>query len=250
MVDDNQQPISPDRAMRAGERLYQKMPGITEPAVNADIRLLHEDEAVIVLEKPAPLPMHACGRFNRNTLQHLMHLAYAPQKPRACHRLDANTSGLVVLARTRHFARQVQAQFAEGRVEKIYVARVLGHPSWDECCCELPIASEASDLGAREVDETAGDEARTEFKVLSRDLDGTTRIEARPITGRTNQIRVHLWQLGHPIVGDPAYLPGGLLGDTQTLRVDAPPMCLHAAQLSFTHPMQGERLTFTSAAPF
>lgn len=250
MVNDDQQPIAPDRVMRAGERLYQKMPGLTEPDVNADIRLLHEDEAVIVLEKPAPLPMHACGRFNRNTLQYLMHLAYAPQKPRACHRLDANTSGLVLLARTRHVARLVQAQFAEGTVEKIYVARVQGHPTWEEYCCELPIGSEASDLGSRDVDEISGDAARTEFKVLCRDPDGTARIEARPLTGRTNQIRVHLWQLGHPIVGDPAYLLGGLLGDTQTLRVDAQPMCLHATQLSFTHPRQQERLTFTSAAPF
>jgi RluA family pseudouridine synthase len=250
LVDDQRQPVTADSILRAGQRLYQKMPGITEPPVNANIRLLHEDEAILVLEKPAPLPMHPCGRFNRNTLQHLIHLAYAPQKPRPCHRLDANTSGLVVLARTRHFARLVQAQFAQGQVEKTYLARVNGHPTWDNIVCELPIRSEAGDLGARDVDEQQGDDARTEFRVLARDADNTALVEARPITGRTNQIRVHLWQLSHAILGDPTYLPGGGIGDTQTLPPDAPPMCLHATRLRFTHPLTGQIMTFESSPPF
>jgi 23S rRNA-/tRNA-specific pseudouridylate synthase len=85
--------------------------------------------------------------------------------------------------------------------------------------------------------------------VLSRDADGTALLEARPITGRTNQIRIHLWQLGFPIVGDQVYLPGGKKGDTQTLDVADAPMCLHAQRISFTHPLSKERVTFQSEAP-
>jgi 23S rRNA-/tRNA-specific pseudouridylate synthase len=131
-------------------------------------------------------------------------------------------------------------------VEKLYLARVQGHPTEDSFVCEAPISREAGALGGREVDEAGGDEARTEFRVLSRDADGTALLEARPITGRTNQIRIHLWQLGFPILGDPTYLPGGAVGDTQTLAVGAPPMCLHAARVSFVHPLSKERVTFES----
>jgi RluA family pseudouridine synthase len=240
---------TPDQIVRAGERFVQLVPANVEPDVNADIRILHEDQAVLVVEKPAPLPMHPGGRYNRNTLQYILNQVYAPQKLRACHRLDANTTGLVVIARTRHFAGQIQPQFARGEVEKVYLVRVQGHPAEDSFACDAPISSEAGALGSREVDEENGDASRTEFHVLSRDADGTALLEARPITGRTNQIRIHLWQLGFPIVGDQVYLPGGKKGDTQTLDVADAPMCLHAQRISFTHPLSKERVTFQSEAP-
>ena len=77
---------------------------MTEPAVNGAVEILHEDEALIVVNKPAPLPMHAGGRFHLNTLQHILNAAYHPQTPHPAHRLDANTTGLVLVARTRAFA--------------------------------------------------------------------------------------------------------------------------------------------------
>jgi RluA family pseudouridine synthase len=240
---------TPDQIVRAGERFVQLVPANVEPDVNADIRILHEDQAVLVVEKPAPLPMHPGGRYNRNTLQYILNQVYAPQKLRACHRLDANTTGLVVIARTRHFAGQIQPQFARGEVEKVYLVRVQGHPTEDSFACDAPISSEAGALGSREVDEENGDASRTEFRVLSRAQDGTALLEARPLTGRTNQIRIHLWQLGFPIVGDQVYLPGGKKGDTQTLDVADAPMCLHAQRISFTHPLSKERVTFQSEAP-
>ena len=79
--------------------------------------------------------------------------------------------------------------------------------------------------------------------------DGSALLEAEPLTGRTNQIRIHAWHMGMPIVGDPLYLAGGQLGAQQTLECGAPPMCLHAWQLTFPHPLTGERLSFTSPAP-
>jgi RluA family pseudouridine synthase len=191
--------------------------------------------------------MHPCGRFNRNTLQNILHTAYAPQKPHACHRLDANTSGLVVIARTRHFAKLIQGQFARGEVHKLYLARIQGNPAWDRLTCDLPVSSEAGGLGSREVDEANGDAALTEFRVIQREEGGSTMVEARPLTGRTNQIRVHLWQLGHPVLGDPTYLPDRRLGDTQTLPIDAAPMYLHASQVSFIHPLTQEQVSFESS---
>jgi UPF0176 protein len=194
--------------------------------------------------------MHAGGRFYRNTLQHVLETIYAPQKPRPSHRLDANTTGVVVVARTRHFAGQIQPQFARAEVEKVYLARVQGHPVADEFVCDAPISSEAGKLGSRTVDLESGLPARTEFRVRQRDADGTTLVEARPITGRTNQIRIHLAHLGLPIQGDPAYRGGNVLGEGQTLEVDAPPLCLHAWRISFRHPLEQRQVTFTAPPPF
>lgn len=249
LLDPEGQTASPGRRVRAGERYQRLLPGHVEPPVNADIRLLHEDEAVVVLHKPAPLPVHPGGRFNRNSLLHLLQAAYQPQKLRPAHRLDANTAGLMVLARTRRFAGLLQTRFARGEVDKLYRVRVQGQPESDSWVCEAPIGDRPVQLGCREVDLEEGLPSRTEFRVVRRDADGTSLLEARPVTGRTNQIRIHLWQAGLPICGDPAYLGDGLLGEVQTLPPKAPPLCLFAWKLAFPHPLSGERLSFTGELP-
>ena len=95
----------------------------------------------------------------------------------------------------------------------------------------------------------SGQRARTEFRVRQRNADGTALLEARPLTGRTNQIRVHLWHLGFPVCGDAAYLPGGKIGRTQTLAVADPPLCLHAWRVRFVHPLTNEPVEFTAPLP-
>jgi len=207
---------------------------------------LHEDEALIVVNKPAPLPMHAGGRFNFNTLQHFLNKAYHPQKPCPAHRLDANTTGLVLVTRSRHFAGQLQPQFARGSVEKTYLVRVQGRPKEASFDCRAPISAEAGQLGSRRVDPANGLSAHTEFRVLKNFSDNTTLLEARPLTGRTNQIRIHLWHLDLPVCGDQVYLVGRKIGNTQTLSVTDPPLCLHAWKIKFLHPLTRQPAEFTA----
>ncbi len=132
-----------DHVVRAGERILQIFPPAVEPDVAKGIRVAYDDEALVLIEKPAPLPMHASGRFHRNTLQFLLNEVYEPKFLRPVHRLDANTRGLVLFARTRHFCRLMQRQFIEGKVEKIYRATVMGWPEWEGKICEAPISAGA-----------------------------------------------------------------------------------------------------------
>jgi RluA family pseudouridine synthase len=249
VLDMEERPVAADKIVRAGERYRHKFPNITEPEVNGRVEILYEDEALIVANKPAPLPMHSNGRFYRNTLQYILNTVYHPQKPHPAHRLDANTTGVVLITRTRHFAGKLQPQFERGEVEKVYLVRVHGRPAAETFFCDAPITGESGVLGSRAVDQENGLAARTEFRVLKQLDDGTTLLEARPLTGRTNQIRVHCLHLGFPVVGDPAYRAGGKLGDVQTLGVDDPPLCLHAWKVSFTHPQTKQPMEFIAPPP-
>jgi RluA family pseudouridine synthase len=245
LLDNDRRPLTVSSRVRSGQQILHLFPATREPEVSAAIRVLHVDEALIVIDKPAPLPFHPGGRFNRNTLQYLLSVAFHPQRPRPAHRIDANTTGVVVVCRTRHFAGLLQKQFQRGEVEKIYLVRVQGHPSQDDFVCDAPISAESGEMGGRTT-EGGTLPSRTECSVLRREADGTALLEARPVTGRTNQVRVHLWDMGYPVCGDPLYLPGRAMGDTQTLAVDDPPLQLHAHRISFTHPVNGERMTFTA----
>jgi len=235
-----------DRIVREGERFVHNVQEPAEPDVNTDVRFIYEDPYYIVVDKPAPLPTHPSGRFNRNTLSSLLEPLYRPQKLRVAHRLDANTTGLVVLARTFQAASALQPQFQDGSVEKVYLARLQGFPEKDHFRCDLPISREPGALGSRQVDQE-GLPSSTLFDVVDRCADGTTIVEVRPLQGRTNQIRIHAWVLGFPIVGDPLYLPAGRLGNQQTLAISDRPMCLHAWRLSFIHPESKQRIEFTAS---
>ncbi|WP_437200959.1 sulfurtransferase [Planctomicrobium sp. SH664] len=240
-------PVPGDRIVREGEQFAHLEPSTTEPDINPDIEILHEDQALVVVSKPAPLPLHPCGRFNRNSLQWILNAAYRPLKLRPAHRLDANTTGVVIFSKTRTVSAAMQAIFHAGEVEKEYLVRVQGQVPWQEILCEAPISRESTNCGGRKVVED-GLPSRTRFQVLDRFDDGSTLLRAFPETGRTNQIRIHAWHLGFPVCGDPLYLPNQQLGDEQTQAPGAV-MCLHAAKIRFRHPTTDEFVAFEAPSP-
>jgi RluA family pseudouridine synthase len=251
--DASDRPVAADHRVTPGEYFWQLQPATTEPPVATDIRILHEDEALVVLHKPAPLPMHPSGRFHRHTLEYFLNAAYAPHRPRPAHRLDANTTGLVVCARTGHLAGKLQPQFTRGEVDKLYLARVHGQPATASFTCDAPITDAPETAGARRTAAPGtGQAAHTTFQIIAyRASDDTTLLEAQPATGRTNQIRLHLQHLGHSIVGDPLYGHTSPTDPTTaaTLHLDAQPLHLHCARLTFTHPTTQQRVTFEAPQP-
>ncbi len=239
--------LSTGHIVRGGQRLVHLIPGTIEPEVSSDIQVLFEDEWIVVVNKPAPLPMHPSGRFNRNTLTWILGSVY--ESPlRAAHRLDANTTGLVLFSKTLRISRILQPQFERQLVTKRYFAKVHGLPAQHEFTIDTPISDQPVSAGGRTTQDN-GRACVTEFKVVTQLGDGTTLLHAAPRTGRTNQIRVHLWSIGLPIVGDPTYLMDKGLSETQTLPVNAPRMCLHAEYLQFRHPATGLPFEITSPTP-
>ena len=240
--------VQPGRVVRSGERLLHTMAATREPDVAVAIALLHEDDAIVVIDKPAPLPMHPCGRFNRNSLTYILNQVYRPMRLLPVHRLDADTTGVVVFAKNREVARTLQERFEAGSMHKTYLARVLGHPIEDQFECNEPVQSQPGPNGIR-LPDVNGVTACTRFRVQSRLRDGTALLEVEPLSGRTNQIRVHLWSLGFPIVGDPMYLLNEQLGTPRSLSVTDPPLCLHARAMGFDHPLTGLRIRYETSLP-
>lgn len=261
--------VDAEWVVRSGQRYAHWFPDTVEPDVNVNVEVIYEDDALLVVNKPAPLPMHPSGRFNRNTLTWILREALQMHGLRPVHRLDANTTGVAIFAKTRSVAGDVQRQFDAWEVEKTYLAQCLGVPAEARFRCDAPITRTRTTTGGRDVvkdAEATGDQAEGETNaeveesqaaethfVRRRDCgDGSAIVEARPVTGRTNQIRLHLWHLGHPIMGDPTYLPGAEVGETQTLDLPASesePMRLHAWKVKFRHPQTRNPLELTAPMP-
>ena len=225
-------------------------PNVTEPDVNGAVEILHEDEALIVVNKPAPLPMHAGGRFYRNTLQHILNVAYHPQRPHPAHRLDANTTGIVLVTRTRHFAGRCNRS-SRAASAKNFISSACKVSRRKMCSVAMRPSARKSGRArfARRWMWNPGWRRARNFACCNAIADGTTLLEARPLTGRTNQIRVHLWHLGFPVCGDPVYLAEGQIGNKQTLAINDPPLCLHAWRIKFVHPIAARRVEFAAPAP-
>ncbi len=176
----------------------------TEPAVPLDVPVLVEGDGWIAVDKPAGLPVHADGAFVRHTLVHQL-TARRGGTIQPAHRLDRETSGVLLVATDRARARDLQLQFAERRVTKVYLAVAQGVITQDEQRIEDPIGqAPRSEITIRRAALPGGQEARTDLRVLQRGKT-CTLVEAHLHTGRTHQIRVHLEAIGHPLVGEILY---------------------------------------------
>jgi 23S rRNA pseudouridine1911/1915/1917 synthase len=219
-------------------------------AISLDI--LHEDESLLVVNKPAGLVVHpGSGNWQGTMLNALLH--HAPHLtgiPRAgiVHRLDKDTSGLLVVAKTPEAQTSLVRQLQERSMKRVYIALVLGDVT-DDGSVDAPIGRHSVHRTKMAV-VVGGKEARTHFQVVEK-LKGCTLLRCSHETGRTHQIRVHMHSLGHPLVGDPVY-GGKRLGiepEARRLIADFPRQALHAAQLELVHPRIGRQMTWDAPLP-
>lgn len=199
------------RALVPGDRLLPEPPlkfanpAQLEPSVPDETAILEKTADYLLVYKPAPLPVHPGGRYNRNTLIAILRKwGLADTQPLlVLHRLDSVTSGLVLLSRNPAFSRTVQGALASGKAEKTYLSLVRGVPADDKMTLDSPIRRKHGYVFECH---RGGKESRTDFEVLRR-FDGCALVRCRPRTGRTHQIRLHLREWGHPVVDDPVYGP-------------------------------------------
>jgi 23S rRNA pseudouridine1911/1915/1917 synthase len=251
--------VKPTHSPKAGEEVLVHWPEANVPSTHPEdipLDILYEDEGLLVLNKPAGLVVHpASGHENHTLVNALLHHCGAElsgiggvARPGIVHRLDKETSGCMVVAKNDETHLALSAQFASRRITKIYHAILCGELQRERGEIRAAIARHCSHRKRMAVDDDAGREARTSFRVLDR-LNGATLVEAILHTGRTHQIRVHFQFIRYPLVGDPTY------GNRQNSRLTeltgytAARHMLHAFQLGFVHPRSGKRLTFEAPHP-
>jgi tRNA pseudouridine32 synthase / 23S rRNA pseudouridine746 synthase len=201
--------------------------------------ILHEDAAILVLNKPAGL-LTVPGKLENRQDCLIARLQAARWDALVVHRLDCDTSGVIIFARTKQAQGFLGQEFEQRRARKTYVARVRGRVEGDHGTIDLPIGSDW-DYRPRQKVTADGRPALTDWLVIDR-MPDETRVRLTPHTGRSHQLRVHMLALGHPILGDQIYAP-------ETTR-DHPRLMLHAETLSLHHPATKERVTFAAPVPF
>jgi len=212
-----------------------------EPAADLSYRIVFEDEWLLGIDKPGNLLVHRAGRSFRNNLMYQLRYVHAPPYPaaHAAHRLDRGTSGVVCVAKNVEVLTALGRQFAEGKVDKTYLAVVRGAPEARELNFPVGKISEPAPSCRHGVVQ-GGKAARTLITGVQRLGHQHSLVTVRPLTGRTHQIRVHLAAIGAPIVGDRLYGEGG----EQFSR-----HALHCASLSFVHPVTGHECRIEAETP-
>lgn len=208
----------------------------------SNIAIIYQDSYLLVVNKPTLL-LSVPGRAEDNKdclVTRLQDNGYPDA--RIVHRLDWETSGLIILARDADTHRELSRQFHDREVDKLYTALCWGQPNDDQGKIELPLRYDPPTKPRHVVDHEQGKHALTFWRVVERG-EHSTRVELTPYTGRSHQLRVHMLSIGHPLLGD------GLYAHEHALQA-APRLCLHASALSFTHPQTKQRLDFNCPAPF
>jgi 23S rRNA pseudouridine1911/1915/1917 synthase len=244
----NGDPAKPSLVLREGDSVVLEIPEETAPsplaAEEIPLGILFEDEHLLVIDKPAGLVVHPGAGNREGTLANgLLHhcagieVVGGTERPGIVHRLDKETSGCLVVAKTEQAHRSLAEQFATRHVEKTYLALTDGVPRMPHGKIEAAIGRHAVHRQKMAVVER-GREALTHYRVLD-SREGKALVQCHPKTGRTHQIRVHLKHLGQPVAGDPVYGRRGKFDRHM----------LHAWKLAFTHPATGKTVTFTAPLP-
>ncbi|HEY7216215.1 MAG TPA: RluA family pseudouridine synthase [Thermoanaerobaculia bacterium] len=250
----------PSSPLTAGDRIEASPPAPREERISpepGDLRVLHEDAALVVIDKPPGLAVHPGAGRATGTLAHHLLDRYpemagvgGPGRPGIVHRLDQGTSGALVVARTPAAYARLSRAFAAREVEKRYLGIAYGAPEPPAGIIAAPIGrhpQRRQEMAVR----PGGRPARTGYRTLAVGA-GIALLEMDLATGRTHQIRVHLKSIGHPLVGDPLYGEArwkGLPRPVQAALRDFPRPALHAWRLAFTHPATGEPLAFEAPVP-
>ena len=244
LVDGERRPKS--HRLVGGEQIEVEVPAARElVAEQIDVPVVWEDEHLLVVDKPAGLVVHPAGGTRTGTLVHgLLELGAEggedEDRPGIVHRLDKDTSGLLVVARSGEAHERLQDLIRARQVERRYLALVAGAPRSRTGRIEAPIGRDRKDRSRHSLDTATPRDATTWFELLEQ-LRGHALLEVRLETGRTHQIRVHLEAVGLPIAGDPVYGDAGALGLERQF--------LHAHRLRFTHPFTGEEVDVASPLP-
>ena len=228
------------RAMTRPDHGYLPSGAPYRPPCGA-LSVIHRDDALLLVDKPAGL-LSVPGKAEG--LADCLEARVRAEYPEALllHRLDMDTSGLMVFARSRLAQRHVAWQFERRQLKKTYIARVLGMPAASEGRIDLPLTCDWPRRPLQKVCHDLGKASVTDWRITGHD-DGNARLEIAPLTGRSHQIRVHLKEIGHPILGDRFYAPAEAL-------VAAPRLMLHAETLTLRHPDGGAWVTYRAHAPF
>ena len=244
----NGKTVKPRYIAHEGDEVRLEMPPPERSNIEPEdipLNIIYEDEWIIVVDKPAGMVVHPGSGNKKGTLvsallHHCGELADTgdESRPGIVHRLDKDTSGVIVVAKNSRSLRSLAKQFQDRTVRKCYVAMVKGRVEMDNGLVEAPLARDSSDRKKMNVEPVKGKSACTVYHVIRR-FANFTLLRLEPKTGRTHQIRVHMSHLGHPVLGDVKYGRGHEISR----------QALHAESLGFTHPDTGEAVKFRSPMP-
>ena len=246
--------------VRAGEIVVLVRPPMDEPEAPDHFDVLYEDDVVLVVDKPPGLAVHPTATYHKHTLWWLLRERYGEPTPQLAHRLDRDTSGVLVCGRTPEAERSLKRAFEDRRVDKRYTAIVRGEMPEDAGVMDASMAPAREGLHVLMEVRADGLDALTEYRVLER-AHGRTLVSLHPRTGRQHQLRVHLAALGYPIVGDKLYGPEGSAPFEEYIaagmeisrdlleRLGHRRQALHAAWIRFPHPETGAPVEVESPLP-
>lgn len=246
----NGQPARPRETLRTGDNVTLEEPPARPSQRRAQkmaLDVLYEDDDLLVLNKPAGLVVHPGAGHSEHTLvnallHHCENLSVigGEERPGIVHRLDKDTSGCLVVAKTDEAHRALSTQFAGRDVDKVYLALVAGRLRKRTGTIDAPISRHPVHRARMTAGASRGREAKTDYRIVAESSDASL-VECRIHSGRTHQVRVHLLHLGHPVLGDKTYA-GKRAGNF-------PRQMLHAWKLGFIHPRSGKRMSFEADPP-